>query len=121
MNPSRASRATLNSLALHVALLRAHNRIVELLRAARVPEGDIFDQARNTLTWHYQWIAAGAPGGAFRAREPVGAPVPELAVAATDIGEPGRGLPGCRQRRGGVCAVFRRTSWLTLAECSPRS
>jgi hypothetical protein len=45
------------SLTLHVALLRAHNRIVELLRVSGVPEGDVFDQARNALTWHYQWIA----------------------------------------------------------------
>jgi hypothetical protein len=45
------------SLTLHIALLRAHNRIVELLRASGVPEGDVFDRARNTLTWHYQWIA----------------------------------------------------------------
>jgi hypothetical protein len=45
------------ALTLHVALLRAHNRIVELLRAGEVPESEVFDQARNTLTWHYQWIA----------------------------------------------------------------
>ena len=45
------------SLTLHIALLRAHNRIVERLRASGVPEHDVFDQARDTLTWHYQWIA----------------------------------------------------------------
>jgi len=44
------------SQSLHVALLRAHNRIVDLLREAGVPESDVFDKARITLTWHYQWI-----------------------------------------------------------------
>lgn len=42
-------------LTLHVRLLRAHNRIVDLLRAADVPEKDVFDRARITLAWHYQW------------------------------------------------------------------
>jgi hypothetical protein len=46
------------SLSLHVALLRAHNRIVDLLRAKGVPEGDIFGRARTALTWHYQWVVA---------------------------------------------------------------
>ena len=44
------------SLSLHVALLRAHNRIVDRLRADGVAEADVFDKARITLTWHYQWI-----------------------------------------------------------------
>ena len=44
------------SLTLHVALLHAHNRIVDRLRADGVPEADVFDRARITLTWHYQWI-----------------------------------------------------------------
>jgi Animal haem peroxidase len=42
---------------LHVALLHAHNRIVDLLRANGVPEADVFDRARTALTWHFQWIA----------------------------------------------------------------
>jgi hypothetical protein len=45
------------ALTLHVALLHAHNRIVDLLREDGVPEADVFDRARITLTWHYQWIA----------------------------------------------------------------
>ncbi len=45
------------TLTLHVALLHAHNRIVDLLRESRVPEADVFDRARTALTWHYQWIA----------------------------------------------------------------
>jgi hypothetical protein len=44
------------ALALHTALLRAHNAVVELLRADGVPEAEVFDRARVTLTWHYQWI-----------------------------------------------------------------
>nr|WP_221381384.1 peroxidase family protein [Actinoplanes polyasparticus] len=34
------------ALALHVALLKAHNRLVDL----------VGDAARVTLTWHYQWV-----------------------------------------------------------------
>src|SRR5689334_8955322 len=44
------------SLSLHVALLRAHNRIVDRLREDGVPAADVFDRARVTLTWHYQWV-----------------------------------------------------------------
>ncbi|MEV4410797.1 peroxidase family protein [Catellatospora sp. NPDC049609] len=44
------------ALSLHVALLHAHNRIVDLLRADGVPEADVYDKARITLTWHHQWI-----------------------------------------------------------------
>jgi hypothetical protein len=44
------------ALALHVALLHAHNRVVDLLRENGVPEADVFDKARVTLTWHHQWI-----------------------------------------------------------------
>ncbi|MFF0342655.1 peroxidase family protein [Kribbella sp. NPDC004875] len=44
------------TLSLHVALLQAHNRIVDHLRAQGVAEEDVFEHARVTLTWHYQWI-----------------------------------------------------------------
>jgi hypothetical protein len=44
------------ALSLHVALLHAHNGVVDLLREVGVPEADVFDRARITLTWHYQWI-----------------------------------------------------------------
>jgi hypothetical protein len=43
------------SLTLHIALLRAHNQIVDLLRVDGVLEADVFDKARILLTWHYQW------------------------------------------------------------------
>jgi hypothetical protein len=44
------------AVALHVALLHAHNRVVDLLRENGAPEADVFDKARVTLTWHYQWV-----------------------------------------------------------------
>jgi hypothetical protein len=44
------------SLALHVALLRAHNRLTARLRADGVAEDDLFTAARTALTWHYQWV-----------------------------------------------------------------
>lgn len=44
------------TLTLHVALLHAHNRIVDNLRANGVAESEVFNQARVLLTWHYQWI-----------------------------------------------------------------
>jgi hypothetical protein len=44
------------ALTLHVALLHAHNRVVDLLRADGLPESEVFDHARTALTWHYQWV-----------------------------------------------------------------
>src|SRR5204863_7788913 len=44
------------SLSLHVALLHAHNRIVDRLRGQGVPEDAVFGRVRTALTWHYQWI-----------------------------------------------------------------
>jgi hypothetical protein len=41
---------------LHVAFLRAHNLIVDRLRADGVPEPGVFDEARRAAMWHYQWI-----------------------------------------------------------------
>ncbi|EWM18079.1 peroxidase family protein [Kutzneria sp. 744] len=43
-------------LALHLALLRAHNRVVDLLRDRGVSDSAVFDEARLTLSWHYQWV-----------------------------------------------------------------
>jgi len=87
------------TLSLHVALLRAHNRIVDHLGAA----DDVFDRARTMLTWHYQWIVvhdllprlAGAElvdqvlteGGRWFAPEPMTAYIPlEFADAAYRYG-----------------------------------
>lgn len=41
---------------MHVGMIRAHNRLVDRLRADGVPEADLFDEARRALTWHYQWV-----------------------------------------------------------------
>src|SRR3984885_9690223 len=41
---------------MHVAMIRAHNRLVDRLRADGVPDADLFDEARRVLTWHYQYV-----------------------------------------------------------------
>ena len=43
---------------LHVALLHAHNGLVERLRADGVGDDTVFEEARRALTWHYQWVVA---------------------------------------------------------------
>jgi len=40
---------------MHVAMLKAHNRLVDRLRDDGVPEADLAAEARRALTWHYQW------------------------------------------------------------------
>jgi len=40
---------------MHVAMLKAHNRLVDRLREDGVSEGDLVAEARRALTWHYQW------------------------------------------------------------------
>jgi hypothetical protein len=41
---------------LHVAFIRAHNLLVDRLRADGVAEPEVFEDARRALTWHYQWV-----------------------------------------------------------------
>jgi Animal haem peroxidase len=41
---------------MHVAMIRAHNRLVDRLRADGVPDADLFGEARRALAWHYQWV-----------------------------------------------------------------
>jgi hypothetical protein len=41
---------------MHVAMIRAHNRLVDRLREDGVPDTDLFDEARRALTWHYQYV-----------------------------------------------------------------
>jgi hypothetical protein len=41
---------------MQVAFIRAHNRLVDRLRADGVGELEIFDEARRALSWHYQWV-----------------------------------------------------------------
>jgi hypothetical protein len=41
---------------MQVAFIRAHNRLVDRLRDDGVGAGDLFDEARRALGWHYQWL-----------------------------------------------------------------
>lgn len=41
---------------LQVALIHAHNVLVDRLREDGEPETSVFDEARRALTWHYQWV-----------------------------------------------------------------
>jgi hypothetical protein len=40
---------------LQVAMIKAHNRLVDRLREDGVSEVDLFSESRRALTWHYQW------------------------------------------------------------------
>src|SRR6267143_6019953 len=40
---------------MHVAMLKAHNRLVDRLREDGISESDLVAEARRALTWHYQW------------------------------------------------------------------
>jgi len=61
---------------MHVAMLKAHNRLVDRLREDGVREADLFFEARQALTWHYQWFVLNdflpAVIGEQRARRLVG-------------------------------------------------
>jgi hypothetical protein len=41
---------------MHVAMIRAHNRMVDRLREDGVADAELFDAARRALTWHYQYV-----------------------------------------------------------------
>jgi hypothetical protein len=41
---------------LQVALIRAHNRLVDRLREDGADEHRLFEHAQRALTWHYQWV-----------------------------------------------------------------
>jgi hypothetical protein len=41
---------------MQVAMIAAHNRLVDRLREDGVAEADLFEEARRALTWHYQWV-----------------------------------------------------------------
>lgn len=41
---------------LHVAMIRAHNRLAGRLREDGVPDADLFGATRQALTWHYQYV-----------------------------------------------------------------
>ena len=41
---------------MQVGFIGMHNRLVDRLREDRVPETEIFEDARRASTWHYQWV-----------------------------------------------------------------
>jgi Animal haem peroxidase len=41
---------------LHVAMIKVHNRLVELARERGVSDGEVFEVARRETIWHYQWV-----------------------------------------------------------------
>jgi hypothetical protein len=41
---------------MQVAFIATHNRLVDYLRENRAAEEVVFDEARRSLTWHYQWL-----------------------------------------------------------------
>jgi hypothetical protein len=41
---------------LHVAMIKAHNRLVELGRERGVAGPEVFETARRETIWHYQWV-----------------------------------------------------------------
>ena len=40
----------------HLAMLKFHNKVCDQLAASGTPVGEIFTQARQIVTWHYQWM-----------------------------------------------------------------
>ena len=40
----------------HLAFLKFHNAVCDMLSAEPNPPADIFKEARKLVTWHYQWI-----------------------------------------------------------------
>lgn len=41
---------------MQLGFLRFHNHVVDHLAGKGVPEENLFEEARRTVTWHYQWI-----------------------------------------------------------------
>jgi hypothetical protein len=41
---------------LHVAMIKVHNRLVELVRERGVAGAEVFETARRESIWHYQWV-----------------------------------------------------------------
>jgi Animal haem peroxidase len=41
---------------MQVGFIRFHNRIIDRLRDEGTPEAEVFEEARRTAAWHYQWV-----------------------------------------------------------------
>lgn len=40
----------------HLAMLKFHNKVCDHLAASGMPAGEVFEKARQLVTWHYQWM-----------------------------------------------------------------
>lgn len=40
----------------HLAMLKFHNKVVDLLKTQGVADGDLFAEASKLVRWHYQWM-----------------------------------------------------------------
>lgn len=40
----------------HLAFLKFHNKVCDILAAGAKPPADLFAEARRLVTWHYQWL-----------------------------------------------------------------
>lgn len=40
----------------HLTMLKFHNKVCQQLKDQGTPDGEIFQAARQTVTWHYQWM-----------------------------------------------------------------
>ena len=40
----------------HLAMLKFHNKVCDMLREGPNPPAEIFTEARQIVTWHYQWM-----------------------------------------------------------------
>jgi Animal haem peroxidase len=47
---------TLIILQMHVAMQKFHNKLVDYMRALRIPRAAVFESARRLARWHYQWM-----------------------------------------------------------------
>ena len=41
---------------MQVGFIKLHNRLIDRLREDGVPEAELFEEARRSATWHYQWV-----------------------------------------------------------------
>jgi heme peroxidase len=41
---------------MHLAFLKFHNRVVDMLRDQGIRSSNVFEEARRLVRWHYQWI-----------------------------------------------------------------
>ncbi|TDE35690.1 peroxidase family protein [Actinomadura sp. 6K520] len=47
---------TIITIQLHLAFMKFHNAVVDMLRKRQVPEKQLFSMAQHAVVWHYQWL-----------------------------------------------------------------